>query len=493
MEALSITEEILYDNWKNNKNLGVLKTTAGDDVEILDIGIQNTNEAGPDFKNSRIRIGNFVFIGDVEIDTSYNDWVNHGHNINNRYNKVILHVSLFNKQKHQYVYTRDGRKIPTLCLYDYLEHGVIELFTKNSEYNNTQLNSYLKCNEAIKYVDEKIKILTLSELGIERLQKKCERIILRLKELSYLDSLSLNEPVINYQLSPENIEKPLSPADVTDKETWEQVFYELVFEALGYSKNKIPMLSLAKAADIKFLRSIKTNQIILMYESILFHVGNLFNENLKAGSSNLSDYINELVQDWDIAKLKYDGKTLEDIEWHFLKLRPQNFPTIRIAGGARFLDLLLNNNLLDVIIKKIKEIHNIEVLINSIRNLFVIKADGYWKNHFVFEKPIKSEIKYFIGAQRADEIIINVILPFFTVYFDLYNQPVYSKKLLQMYNIFTQKAENKIVTDVAKNLRMEQYLEKTIITQGMIEIFRSYCSKNRCAECKIGEEAFNKE
>ncbi|MFH0734464.1 MAG: DUF2851 family protein [bacterium] len=491
MESPKVTEEILYEQWINHKNLKTLKTAGGEDIEILDIGMFNNDEAGPDFRNTRIRIGNFVFIGDVEIDINYADWVNHGHNINNKYNKVILHVSLFNKQNHQYVYTRDGRKVPTIILVNFLEQGIVDLFCSTYEKDNGFFHNYLRCHDSIKFISDAEKVEALSKLGIERLNKKCEKIVLRLKELTYLNSLKCNEPAVAYQMSPENVLQDINYSDLRKKEIWEQVFYELIFEALGYSKNKIPMNELAKAADLNFLKKINSDDIIQCYEAVLFNIGNLFNENLKSDSSNLSEYIKGLMKCWVKSKSFYDGKILEDIEWHFFKLRPQNFPTIRIAGGARFLDSLINKNLVEVILKKIKEIHNIEVLINSIRNLFVIKAEGYWREHYVFEKPIKSEIKYFVGAQRADEIIINVIFPFFTVYFDVFGLPYYSKKILQMYNIFKQKSDNKIISDVAKSLEMEQYLEKTILTQGMIEIFRSYCSKNRCAECKIGESIFN--
>ena len=454
MELPKVTEEILYEQWINHKNLGALKTAGGEDIEILDIGMFNNDEAGPDFRNTRIRIGNFVFIGDVEIDINYNDWVNHGHNINNKYNKVILHVSLFNKQSHQYVYTRDGRKVPTLVLVNYLEQGLIDLFCKKIEKDNGFLHNQLKCHDSIKHIPESIKIDALLKLGMERLNKKCEKIVLRLKELAYLNSLSCKEPAVAYQMSPETIAQNINYSDLHQKDIWEQVFYELIFEALGYSKNKIPMNELAKAADLKFLRLLNSENIVQCYEAVLFNIGNLFNENLKSDSSNLSDYIKGVMKCWQNSKGFYDGNVLEDIEWHFFKLRPQNFPTIRIAGGARFLDSLINKNLIEVIIRKIKEIHNIEVLINSIRNLFVIKAEGYWREHYVFEKPIKSEIKYFVGAQRADEIIINVIFPFFTVYFDVFGLPNYSKKILQMYNIFKQKSDNKIISDVAASLEI---------------------------------------
>ncbi len=490
MESKNVSEELLYKQWINHKELGQLKTISGDDVEILDIGVFNGDEGGPDFKNSRIRIGNFVFIGDVEIDTNYTDWVNHAHNLNNHYNKVILHVSLYNKQNQEYVYTRDGRRIPNLCLSNYLNTHELDIFTKESDSNKGN-HAFLKCLKDVNILSEEKKVDVLSKMGIERLNKKCERVLQRLKELSYLSTLNLKEPVVSYQISPEEIEMKIDPKFLENPEIWEQIFYELIFEALGYSKNKVPMLELAKAADIKFIKTLNKGNFIENTEASLFNIANLFNDNLKADTEYLSEYVKSIVRNWQKIKNNYDGTILTDIEWHFFKLRPQNFPTIRIAGGTRFLDQLINNNLINVIIKKIKEIHNLNVLIGSIKNLFVIKADGYWKEHYVFEKAIKSEIKYFVGAQRADEIMVNVIFPLFLVYFEVFNLPQYGKKILQMYNIFTQKSENNIVNEVAEALGMTSYIEKTIITQGMLEVFRNYCSKNKCPDCPIGDAIFN--
>jgi len=490
VESKNISEDLLYQYWINHKELGQLKTIAGDDVEILDIGVFNSNSGGPDFKNSRIRIGNFVFVGDVEIDTNYADWVNHAHNLNNHYNKVILHVSLYNKQNQEYVYTRDGRRIPNLCLSYYLNQGSIDLINKEKEPIKGN-HAFLKCLKDINVLSEDKKIEVLSKMGIERLNKKCERILIRLKELSYIDSLGINEPISKFNMSPEEIEKQINPKILEKTQIWEQIFYELIFEALGYSKNKVPMLELAKAANIEFMKKINDNTFIENAEASLFNIANLFNDNLKADTANLSGYVKNIVKTWQKTKVLYQGAILTDVEWHFFKLRPQNFPTIRIAGGAKFLDQLLNHNLINVIIKKIKEIHNLNVLIGSIKNLFVIKAEGYWKEHYIFEKQIKSEIKYFVGAQRADEIMVNVIFPLFLVYFEVFNQPELGKKILHMYNIFSQKSENNIVSEVAEALNMNKYIEKTILTQGMLEIFRNYCSKNKCPDCPIGAAIFN--
>jgi hypothetical protein len=186
----------------------------------------------------------------------------------------------------------------------------------------------------------------------------------------------------------------------------------------------------------------------------------------------------------------YDGNLMEETEWHFFRLRPQNFPTVRIAGGAKILYDILQGELIKLMIRKIREIHNLTVLMNSLRSMFVVRGDGYWRDHYVFDEPSNAEIKYFVGASRSDEIVVNVIIPFFAVYFDVFGNKNLSKKVFKMYTLFEQKAENQIITDVASSLNLVESTKKTIIAQGMIELFRNFCSRNKCLECKIGKSVF---
>ena len=205
----------------------------------------------------------------------------------------------------------------------------------------------------------------------------------------------------------------------------------------------------------------------------------------------VSDYTKQLAGQWENISKIYDGKTYEETQWHFFKMRPQNFPTVRIAGGVHIIYTLLYGGLLQNLVKKIDEIRNLGVLINSLRSLFVIRSSGFWQKHYVFDQPANGEIKYFVGASRADEMIINVVLPFMSVYFDIFGNEELSKKVLKLYNIYTQDSDNKIVRDVAEGLELNEYLKRTIYSQGMIELFRSKCSKNKCLECEIGKVVFN--
>lgn len=485
-----VYESHLYEIWQNKDYENNLKSISGDEIEVLEAGMQDLSESGPDFKNARIRIGNLTYVGDIEIDGDYRDWKLHGHNIDLKYTKVILHVCLLNKFKQPYVYTKDGRKVPTICLKDFVKATKLNNLPKQMPQSSQ--GSKLKCSLGVSDVQVEVKEQFLTQLGIERFKKKCNRVHKRLKELLYVNELSLKEPVLGYDLPSEFDEQVFDDKSFNDREIWEQVFYELLFEALGYSKNKAIMTNLAQSANISFIKKIiNAGDGREMIESSLFGIGGILPKKISNNGDTLPAYVAQILSNWEKIRNIYDGKIYEETDWHFFKLRPQNFPTIRLAAGSRLLVDIVERNLIDTIVKKIREIRNLTVLINSIRSLFVIKSDGFWSQHYVFDKPAGVDIKYFVGATRADEIVVNVILPFFAVYFEIFEDEKLSNKVYKLYFMYNQKSDNKIVRDVAKNLGMTNQLKRTILSQGMIELFRSYCSKNKCLECSIGKIVFN--
>jgi hypothetical protein len=490
---IKIPETLLYELWQKQNFNSPLKTQSGEEIAILDPGNRNDDNAGPDFKNCRLRIGNLTFVGDIEIDPNYSDWKNHGHNIDNKYNSIILHASLINKSHQAYVYTRNGRKVPSICFANFIESNQLNEIKKNflDEDQNEHLSKY-KCSELCPSLANEVKEKFLIGLGIERFNKKCKKIYSRLKELQFLSELKLKEPAVSYDLSVKFHEKQFKHSDFTNKEIWNQLFYELVFEALGFSKNKLQMTTLAQYANLEFVKRIEPDGILIdKYESALFYIAGLVKAPENFSNASTKQYVEKLLMNWNLVKPFYDGKYLDEPQWHFFRLRPQNFPTVRIAAGARLLKNIAHDNIVDLIAKKISEIHNTSVLINSIRSIFIVKAEGFWKNHFVFEQTSNTEIKYFVGATRADEIIVNVILPYFGVFFEIFGNKNIAKKVLKIFTQYEQHSDNQIILDVSEAIGLNKSINRTIITQGMIELFRNFCSKNKCLECEIGTSVFN--
>jgi hypothetical protein len=109
----------------------------------------------------------------------------------------------------------------------------------------------------------------------------------------------------------------------------------------------------------------------------------------------------------------------------------------------------------------------------------------------MFDKSASEDTHYFLGNTRADEIFINVILPFVYVYFDLFNKKKFADKTLSIYSSVVTETENSLINEVGEALHIESSIKKSVIYQGMIELFRNYCSKERCEECPIGAKVFN--
>lgn len=484
-------EKFLYEIWKEQKFNTDLLTNNGEKIHVIDTGHENKELGGPDFLNARIKIGNITYCGDIEIDSYYTDWKSHGHNLNRRYNKVILHATLNHDSNNNFVYTQEGRKVLSVPLEKFLTTDLRE-HIQNAILNERQNRiNKMPCIEVNDLVDRKEKLDFLFDLGISRFKKKCARNIERLKELKYLKELNLKEPVVRYSLDEKFYNKKFTADDFKDSELWKQLFYEHVFEALGYSKNKKEFLQLATYADYSFIKEIvKNEKCSKKIEAILFNVAGVVPESIADKDEETLQYIRHLKEDWMEIKFRYDSETMNLEDWNFFKLRPPNFPTIRIAGGALLLLRILNDNIISCIINDIRQ-NNFKDIIKSLREKFIVRGEGYWKKYYNFGQKVRSETKYFIGLSRADEIIVNVVLPFTSVYFEIFGEKEISKKVLKLYMNYYQSSENNLVQEVSSTLMLGNAGKRSVLYQGMIELFRSYCSRTKCLDCAIGRNVFN--
>lgn len=485
-------EKFLYEIWKEQNFSKELITHSGDKVEIIDPGIENEEFGGPDFKHARIKIGNLTYYGDIEIDSFHSDWRAHGHNINKKYNSVILHAIFKNEPDNNFVYTQNGRKIPSLAIDRFLKDDIRSNVQKAILSERKKRMYHLPCIELNKSVDEKMKLDFLYHLGLERFKFKCTRLYERLKEISYLKEMNIKEPVVHYEPDKNFFEKKFSKKDFSSPEIWQQIFYESIFEALGYTKNKDIMRKLSIAADLNFIKSFSGNDNYERYlESIFFNVSGLMPDVYNLPDEETSEYTKELAVIWNEIKNGYDSQVFHPAQWHFYKLRPQNFPTIRIAGGVKILNKMIKHNLMSSIVNKVQRSTDIKRLADELRSQFIIKGEGFWYNHYVFDNPAKVSINYFVGYSRANDIIVNIIIPLLLIYFEIFNKNEEAKKIQLLYVNFYQDNENKLVAEVSETLNLNDAWKRSVLHQGMINLFRNYCSKSRCLECKIGEAVFN--
>jgi hypothetical protein len=492
MANVKINEKFLYEIWKKQDFDKVLITQENEKITIVDAGTENTELGGPDFKNARIKIGNITYQGDVEIDLYHSDWKNHGHFLNKKYNKVVLHAVLNNNSNEHFVITQEGRKVQSILLESFLKKDLrTDIHQAILSERENRLEHKMPCSELNSIVTKKEKLAYMFDLGFARFRHKRDKMMQRLKEITYLSELNLKEPIIRYDLDENFNNRKFVSKDFSNKAIWHQLIYESVFEALGYTNNKDIMRRLAEAADIRFFNTLIENEdFVSIAESVLYNVAGLIPDVESLPDEETTEYSRKIYQQWKKIAKKYDGRTFHSVNWHFFKLRPQNFPTIRIAGGARLLNRLLKENMVENIIALFKKTNNPRRLASDLRALFMVKAQGFWKKHFVFDQPSKVDLKYFVGFSRADEIIINIILPIISIYFEIFNKHDLTKKVLKLYLNYYQIGDNSIVIEVVNTLALDDAGKRTVFHQGMIELFKEFCTKEKCLECNIGKKVF---
>jgi hypothetical protein len=489
---MNIKEKFIYEIWKEGKFEKELITENQQKIEIIDPGTHNKDSAGPDFVNARIKFGNITYLGDVEIDTWQSDWKSHGHSFDKKFNRVILHL-VISKDKYQpFVYCKDGRKIPSINLFNYLNENLNTAIIEAVRSEKKNRIFEMACIGRNDVVHKKEKLDFLFELGIERFNYKSKRMLERLKEMVYLKEMNIREPILKYDFGEDFYNKKYNANDYSDLKIWEQLIYELIFEALGYSKNKEIMLKLAKSVNVTFLDNFRSNDNFTeIIESALFNVSGLIPNKTKYRNEETAEYLRKLNEVWKSIKSNYDGTTYNRQDWNFFKNRPQNFPTVRIAGGAYLASHLLKNNLFKSLIELFKDDKSEKDGRVILRNYIITEGQGYWALFYNFDKKSSEKLNFFIGISRADEIIVNVVFPLLNIYFDIFEDKEASRRAKQMFLNYTQHGSNRLVEQVGFTLGIPNASRRSINYQAMIELFRNYCVKERCLECKIGNKVFN--
>jgi hypothetical protein len=281
-----MNEEFLQYIWKHALyEPSSLITDNGEKITVLKPGEQNFN-AGPDFLNARLQIGDTTWAGNVEIHINSSDWVKHHHQNDKAYNNVILQVVHHNDMKAN---LQNGSQV----------HAVEVKFNKRIYKNYQHLvksNSWIPCQHKIKSVDSFSLNHIISALTIERLKEKSDEIAQTLK---------------------------------FTKNDWSETFYIHLAKNFGFKINAVPFEMLARSLPFKYIAKHKDN--LLQIEALLFGQAGFLND------QNDDEYYNLLVSEYRMLRSKFNLKPLEKHLWKFLRLRPCNFPTIRLAQFARLL------------------------------------------------------------------------------------------------------------------------------------------------------------
>jgi len=412
-----MTEEFLHYLWKHRLLPPDLKSTSNEDLTIINPGIHN-HDAGPDFLNARIKIGPTLWAGNVEIHVNSSDWFRHNHHTDKAYDNVILHFVYNNNRD-------TNREIPALELGNRYDP---QLFEKYLDFMNSE--SRIPCKKLLTQVDGFISDSYIERIGIERLEKRTSRIKQALK---------------------------------ANQDNWDQAFFELLSRAFGFRKNGDAFEILAKSIPVKIIYKHSDN--LLQLESLLFGQANLIH-------NKPSDKYNVLLlKEYQFLKGKYKLTPIDKHLWKFLRLRPMNFPTIRIAQLAA---LLYKNQPLFL---KMIHAENLEQLTNNCD----VKASNYWNTHYIREKE-SAYVEKKLGAGSAHLLLINTIIPFIFHYGKVREKQADIDRSIE----FLKKLPPE------KNKITAYWTETGIVpgnafeTQALLHLYEEYCNYKKCLNCTYG-------
>lgn len=348
-------EELLHYVWKYKLyRHETLKTTEGLQVEVIDGGLINT-DAGPDFFNAKIKIGDTLWAGDVEIHLKSDEWNKHHHHLDKAYNSVILHVVEYMNSE---VFNENGQSVPQMILS--VQEKVITragLLLKNPE--------KISCQDQLSNVPRNIISSWLDVLSIERLERKTQDIYNNLQRFN---------------------------------NSWNDVFYVLLTRSYGFGLNSEAFERLALSLPYNIIQ--KHRNSLFQIEALLFgQAGMLQNDALQ------DEYYLRLRNEYLFLQKKYLLKPLESYLFKSLRVRPQSFPQIRLAQLAAVLQQSIS------LFSSILEIEDIKQL----RHFFQLNASDYWQSHYVFGKTSVQRSK-FPGSHSLNVILINTVAPVLFAY-----------------------------------------------------------------------------
>jgi len=463
-DRVSIPEDWIAILWENGYfNQLTLKTQGNEMIKIVSKGTRN-HDSGPDFKDISIKINDKILCGDLEIHRTVNDWFNHGHHFDSAFNNVILHL-IFGESKSSLTALRMNQNpVPLQIFINLSEQEVIRQLKKIQQklYSNSSLFACF-----ISKLDDMRKVKILEQAGLERIALKSQRF-----------------------------------SEYRSYYSWNQIIYMGLMESLGYSKNQQAFLRLAQMVPFETIDTecntysdLHTTRI----QALLFGVAGLLpsqDPKLKIQDQPSVQYIDSLETLWEDISKRIGINSMDRSAWHFFRLRPNNFPTRRIAGASYILKRFINIGLLEKCTRLMLNFpHKYRKLRTELESLFICKEEGYWKNHYLLNTQNNTTINSstLIGRERAVTIIINIIIPCVHAY-ALETEDITLKLLTQeIIRHYPNHTSNSIIRNMTKTLKISEkkFINSSLRQQGLIHLYKNYCRRNECDLCINEIEGYN--
>ncbi len=411
-------ERLLQFIWQHSLyNPAGLKTLSGEAVTVVQPGIYNT-DAGPDFTNARVRIGNTLLAGHIELHVHTGDWLKHNHQHDEAYQNIILHV----------VYRHDGADAGNAPILELAPHITPEVLTRYEAL--THAPQAIPCAGSLPTVKDITKEAWMSRLLAERWEEK-------LGDWKELLQQSAGD--------------------------WRNLLYWRMAANFGFKVNATPFLMLAQSIPLNVLAKHKE---LFQVEALLFGQAGMLAGEFK------DEYPNRLKTEYAYLQSKYKLTPLPAHLWKFLRLRPANFPTIRIAQFAALIHQSLH------LFSQIVETHTVKEIIPRLD----VTASEYWDRHFTFDEEQEASTKKRLGLSSVHNIIINTIAPIQFLYAAEQGTTAMQEKALTLLEAVPPEKNNILTTWQDAGWKAGNAAQ----SQALIQLYNKYCTPKRCLDCALG-------
>lgn len=416
-----MTEDFLHFIWRTrNFNIHNLRTTEGLVVEILDFGQWNTN-AGPDFLMARVVIGGMEWAGNIEMHLVSSAWTRHGHTHDPSYESVILHVVM---EEDIPAYAGE-RRIPCVELRDRIDGSLLGRYQRL-----LATASWVPCAGHLHAVPALTKQIWLDRMLVERLESR----------ISLIDAV-LDET----------------------RNNWEEVFYRNLASAYGFKINAAPFSRIARLLPLRYIYQHQDS--LMQIEAMLYGTAGMLNRIF------VDDYPVALQKEYLHLSAKYNLQAIDAHAWNWGRLRPANFPTIRIS---QFAGLLCD---FQGLFRAVLESSDV----NTLRALFMTSVSLYWTTHIDFDKTTRASQRK-IGQDSIDRILINTIVPFLFCYGRRHGDDRYTDHALD--SVAALPSEINVITRHWEKLDMLH--QHAGHSQALMHLKKTYCDQRHCVACAIG-------
>lgn len=414
-----MTEKLLQYLWNYKVFIHFdFKNTAGDPVEILDFGKWNT-DAGPDFLAGKIKMNGVVFMGNIELHVKSSDWIFHNHSIDPNYRNIILHVVF---QHDLEIEELVEQNIPTLELKEHIDTAVLRKYKKLLSETR-----FIPCEHIF----------------------KPDQIPVHFHESNILKKLEVKSAGLEQSLA-------------RFKNNFEAVLFHSLAYSFGLKVNAFIFRQIAESIDFTIINKVRQNRVQL--EALFFGIAGWLEKPKDEQMRIWKREFDFLSVKFQIPELKFRPK--------FSRLRPPNFPTLRLSQLAGLYHQHQN------LFSKIIQIEKPEELYGLLRE---VKASEYWDHRFNFGKISSVDQPKTLTRDFMELLILNTLLPLKYTYHKYHRENI-ADEMISFYNAMA--AEKNTVTDGWKTLGVK--CSTALESQSLIYHFKHFCEEKNCLNCSIG-------